>query len=54
MVLEEEVKISEVSEPSILPYTQNQTLESLGKLSFPMSGNNTFEKSDFTDPRFSF
>ena len=29
MVLEEEAKISEVSELSILPYTQNRTLENL-------------------------
>ena len=34
MVLEEEVKISEVSEFSILPYTQNRKLGNLGKFSF--------------------
>ena len=26
----------------------------LGLVIFPMSGNNTFEKSGFADPRFSF
>ena len=34
MVLEEEVKISEVSEFSVLPYTQNGKLGNLRKCSF--------------------
>ena len=34
MLLEEKNKISEVSEFSILPYTQNQNLGDLGKCSF--------------------
>ena len=34
MVLEEKVKISEVSEFFILSYTQNQKLRNLGKCSF--------------------
>ena len=34
MVLEEKVKISEVCEFSILPYTQNRKLRNLGQLSF--------------------
>ena len=37
MVLEEEVKVSVVSELSILPYTQNRTLENLRKFSFASS-----------------
>ena len=41
MVLEEEVKISEVSEFSILPYTQNRKLGNLGKFSF----TSNFERS---------
>ena len=35
MVLEEKKKISEVSEFSILSYTQNRKLGNLGKFSFP-------------------
>ena len=34
MLLEDELKISEVSESSILPYTQNRKLGNLGKSSF--------------------
>ena len=34
MLLEDELKISEVSESSILPYTQNRKLGNLGKCSF--------------------
>ena len=34
MILEKKVKISEVSEFSILPYTQNRKLGNLGKFSF--------------------
>ena len=34
MFLEDRKKISEVSEFSILPYTQNRKLENLGKCSF--------------------
>ena len=34
MLLEEKRKISEVSEFSILPYTQNRKLGNLGKFSF--------------------
>ena len=35
MLLEEKKKISEISEFSILPYTQNRKLWNLGKCSFP-------------------
>ena len=34
MLLVEKVKISKVSEFSILPYTQNRKLRNLGKFSF--------------------
>ena len=34
MLLEKKVKISEVSEFSILPYTQNRNLGNLGNFSF--------------------
>ena len=34
MLLEDELKISEVSESSTLPYTQNRKLGNLGKCSF--------------------
>ena len=41
MILEEEVKTSEISEFSILPYTQNRKLGNLGKFSF----TSNFERS---------
>ena len=41
MVLEQEVKISKVSEFSILPYTHNRKVGNLGKFSFASS----FERS---------
>ena len=45
MVLEEEVKIYEVSEFSTLPYTQNQKLGNHGKCSF----TSNFERSSNLD-----
>ena len=51
MLLEEKEKISEVSEFSILPYTQNRKLGNLGKLSFTSnfdSCSNLRRKNDKT------
>ena len=46
MRLEEKKKISEFSEFSILPYTQNQKLENLGKCSFFSNFDSCYRDSE--------
>ena len=50
MVQEKTMKISEVSEFSILPYTQNRKLGNLGNMSLLSNSNSSF-KSRFKNDK---